>query len=72
MAPEIGVTDTILYQNRFWLVNGIFNRYSDWVAMAITYEPRFQAFWNDIQWNLSVTATSKIKIITCDLFSNVF
>ena len=25
-----------------------------------------------IQWNLSVTTTSKIKFITCDLFSNVF
>ena len=24
------------------------------------------------QWNLSVTTTSKIKFITCDLFSNVF
>ena len=26
----------------------------------------------DIQWNLSVTTTSIIKFITCDLFSNVF
>ena len=26
----------------------------------------------DIQWNLSVTTTSVIKFITCDLFSNVF
>ena len=25
-----------------------------------------------LQWNLSVTTTSKIKCITCDLFSNVF
>ena len=25
-----------------------------------------------IQWNLSITTTSKIKFITCDLFSNVF
>ena len=25
-----------------------------------------------IQWNLSVTTTSTIKIIACDLFSNVF
>ena len=25
-----------------------------------------------IQWNLSVTTTSMIKFITCDLFSNVF
>ena len=25
-----------------------------------------------VQWNLSVTATSIIKYITCDLFSNVF
>ena len=25
-----------------------------------------------IQWNLSVTTTSIIKFITCDLFSNVF
>ena len=27
---------------------------------------------NLIQWNLSVTTTSLIKSITCDLFSNVF
>ena len=26
----------------------------------------------DIQWNLSVTTTSLITFITCDLFSNVF
>ena len=44
----------------------------------------FREFWyvallsgpvlnNDmIQWNLSVTTTSMIKSITCDLFSNVF
>ena len=25
-----------------------------------------------LQWNLSVTTTSKIKCITCDLFSDVF
>ena len=25
-----------------------------------------------VQWNLSVTTTSIIKYITCDLFSNVF
>ena len=25
-----------------------------------------------IQWNLSVTTTSMIKFITCDLFSNAF
>ena len=25
-----------------------------------------------IQWNLSITTTSKIKFITFDLFSNVF
>ena len=25
-----------------------------------------------IQWNLSVTTTSLMKLITCDLFSNVF
>ena len=25
-----------------------------------------------IQWNLSVTTTSIIKSVTCDLFSNVF
>ena len=25
-----------------------------------------------VQWNLSVTTTSKIKFITCDLFSNGF
>ena len=25
-----------------------------------------------LQWNLSVTTTSLIKLITCDLFSNVF
>ena len=25
-----------------------------------------------IQWNLSVTTTSIIKFITCDLFSSVF
>ena len=25
-----------------------------------------------VQWNLSVSATSLIKIITCDLFSNMF
>ena len=25
-----------------------------------------------LQWNLSVTTTSEIKFITCDLFSNVF
>ena len=25
-----------------------------------------------VQWNLSVTTTSIIKFITCDLFSNVF
>ena len=26
----------------------------------------------NIEWNLSVTTTSKIKFITCDLLSNVF
>ena len=25
-----------------------------------------------VQWNLSVTTTSMMKFITCDLFSNVF
>ena len=25
-----------------------------------------------LQWNMSITTTSKIKFITCDLFSNVF
>ena len=25
-----------------------------------------------IQWNLSVTTTSVVKLITCDLSSNVF
>ena len=29
-------------------------------------------FYNLVQWNLSVTTTSMIKFITCDLFSNVF
>ena len=28
--------------------------------------------YNHIQWNLSITTNSKIKFITCDLFSNVF
>ena len=27
---------------------------------------------NEIQWNLSVTTTSMIKFISCDLFSSVF
>ena len=36
------------------------------------------SFWKtscialEVQWNLSVMTTSKIKFITCDLFSNVF
>ena len=30
----------------------------------------FMYFW--IQWNLSVTTTSKIKFTICDLFSDVF
>ena len=29
-------------------------------------------FTKQIQWNLSVTTTSKIKFINCDLFNNVF
>ena len=28
--------------------------------------------YGKIQWNLSVTTTSLMKLITCDLFSNVF
>ena len=31
-----------------------------------------QSIEKQIQWNLSVTTTSIIKFITCDLFSNVF
>ena len=31
-----------------------------------------QQEWSLVQWNLSVTTTSIIKFIACDLFSNVF
>ena len=34
----------------------------NWAAVLVIY----------VQWNLSITTTSKIKFITCDLFSNVF
>ena len=31
-----------------------------------------ETIYENVQWNLSVTTTSIIKIIACDLFSNVF
>ena len=36
------------------------------------YVVMFGGFHIEIKWNLSVTTTSIIKYITCDLFSNVF
>ena len=39
------------------------------------YVERVSMLWwrhGNIQWNLSVTTTSIIKLITCDLFNNVF
>ena len=38
---------------------------AEWSVMGIPQN-------KTIQWNLSVTTTSIIKFITCDLFSNVF
>ena len=35
-------------------------------------KPYFQYNRQSVQWNLSVTTTSIIKFISCDLFSNVF
>ena len=55
-----------------------------WVAMTFTWdEPKRRQthtpsevmgkwWYLAVQWNLSVTTTSIIKFITCDLFSNVF
>ena len=36
--------------------------YGEWLVKIIAH----------LQWNLSVTTTSIIKFITCDLYSNVF
>ena len=41
---------------------------SDWL-LGVRYS---DVEWISLQWNLSVTTTSLIKFITCDLFSNVF
>ena len=42
----------------------------------LEYADTSRGNWNvstqEIQWNLSITTTFKIKFITCDLFSNVF
>ena len=32
----------------------------------------YESSQNPLQWNLSVTTTSLIKLDNCDLFSNVF
>ena len=40
-------------------------------SLLFKYFKRFCLAYK-IQWNLSVTTTSMIKFITCDLFSNVF
>ena len=43
------------------------------IAVLWTSRPeRYWCFWPLVQWNLSVTTTSKIKFITCHLFNNVF
>ena len=42
------------------------------VRVDISHRPVLLRKPQLIQWNLSVTTTSIIKLVTCDLFSNVF
>ena len=56
----------------YWLENKSPAKCPDWdIILMCSY---FVLDWlaMKIQWNLSVTTTSEIKFITCDLFSNVF
>ena len=45
-----------------------------WLDEAAFAQWLYTVTWSPLllQWNMSVTTTSKINFITCDLFSNVF
>ena len=55
----LGLTETHDYERAAW------SGAPSWIGTR-------QSGFTPIQWNLSITNTSKIKFITCDLFSNVF
>ena len=79
------IIDIYIMQIRYLLDRLIFRM---WIAMNMKYNiPQiweqfwYILFWGSyntcclgmkLQWNLSVTATSIMRFITCDLFSNVF
>ena len=43
-----------------------------WFLMTVSLDAIVHMLKYYVQWNLSVTTTSLIKCIICDLFSNVF
>ena len=64
-----------------WMIHGILNDLF-WLGVG-QFSPHIlqdsfidndiiSATTSNIQWNLSITTTSMIKLITCDLFSIVF
>ena len=54
------------------LFGGIFDIKHVFVEIVIGVNGKDSIARFFIQWNLSVTTTSVIKLITCDLFSYVF
>ena len=66
----------------YYETNSTDNRSSVWIYIGTSWTKCPQTllwYWLwfvntnfDVQWNLSVTTTSLIRLITCDLFSNVF
>ena len=60
-----------LRQHEEWFISPVCNTYSSKSVNHVSPGTP----WNvgsDLQWNLSVTTTSIIRFITCNLFSNVF
>ena len=59
-----------VYRWQIYLVHG--SDLSDEKLLQCVERSNPHDFKSKVQWNLSVTTTSKIKFCACDLFSNVF
>ena len=64
---------SIVFSLREYIVNGkIMSEMFPYEVTEVIAELIERFSYEVLQWNLSITTTSKIKFITCDLFSNVF
>ena len=81
---DISLSSNAYIQRRHWRITTEYSLYLIHPDMIQNYYLKknidsmsiIKVAWLDkrllIQWNLSVTTTSIIKVITCDLFSNLF